>query len=489
MGQQSASRLAGDDYQHLYSWFELLQLLPTDSPYSHGYVEHPHAGAADDVTLHPKDNGRPAKYVQVKFHVDHSAAYSGSKLVEVQAAEARSVLHKLFDSWRMLKEQEPGGVEIWLVSNWASAEDLGEFLLESFCLSKNFFTGGPKSKACKLRTLWAEQLGAREEELAEFCRALRLRLGFAGMGELTERVDERMKVNGLRMGKVPQDLAIGIVRGWIQAGGENKRISRSEFEKAIAERGLRSDAAEIPKATLIIHAWDRRYFDVPPTIELDWTRFFDFESRSMPKQEVWMDALLPELKRAKAQLAGIPGANFIEFRGKLPLSALLVVGRTFPEGGGFRLRVEQPTGGETHLWRSDAPASPFETTVSETPIEGPGIDLLVSVSLTGDASADVQKLLSEEQRFKLWVDVKPASGASSTSVKSAGEVTAIALETKELLRQFRLRSGAEKIGLILYCPASVALFIGQRLNALGEVVAYERRAAGGYQEAVVIQTG
>jgi|SRR5579872_237141 len=489
MGEQSASRLAGDDYQHLYSWFELLQLLPADSPYSHGYVEHPRAGAADDVTLHPRENGRTAKYVQVKFHVDHSAAYSGSKLVEVQAAEARSVLHKLFDSWRMLKEQEPGGVEIWLVSNWASTEDLGEFLLESFSLSKDFFTGGPKSKAGKLRKLWAEQLGTTEEELAEFCRALRLRLGFAGMGELTERVDERMKVNGLRIGKVPQDLAIGIVRGWIQAGGENKRIGRVELEKAIAERGLRADPAETPKASLIIHGWDRRYFDVPPTVELDWTQFFDIESRSVPNQQVWIDTLIPSLKRAKAQLAVVPGANFIEFRGKLPLSALLVVGRALPEAGGFRLRVEQPTAGETYLWGSDAPASRFDMTVSEIPVEGPGKDLLVSVSLTGDAANDVRRLLSEDPRFKLWVDVKPTTGASSTSVKSAGEATAIALQVKELMRQFRVHSGAERIGLILYCPASVALFVGQRLNALGEVVAYERRIAGGYQEAVVIQTG
>src|ERR1700733_9843772 len=82
MGEQSAARLAGDDYQHLYSWFELLQLLPLDSPYSHGFVEHPHAGSADDVTLHPRDRTRAAKYVQVKFHVDHRAAYSGEKLVE-----------------------------------------------------------------------------------------------------------------------------------------------------------------------------------------------------------------------------------------------------------------------------------------------------------------------------------------------------------------------------------------------------------------------
>lgn len=489
MGEQSAARLAGDDYQHLYSWFELLQLLSPESAYSHGYVEHPRAGAADDVTLHPKDNQRAAKYVQVKFHVDHSAAYSGSKLVEVHVAEARSVLHKLFDSWRMLKEREPGGVEIWLVSNWASTEDLGEFLLESFCLSKDFFTGGPKSNAGKLRKLWVERLGTTEEELTEFCRALRLRLGFAGMGELTERVDERMKLHGLRMGKVPQELAISIVRGWIQAGGENKRISRVELEKAIAEKGLRADAAEIPKANLTIHGWDRRYFDVQPTIELDWTRFFDIETRSIPTQQLWTDELIPELKRAKAHLADVPGANFIEFRGKLPLSALLVVGRALPEAGGFRLRVEQPTAGETHLWRSDAPASRFDLTVSETPIEGEGKDLLVSISLTGDAANDVRGLLSEDSRFKLWVDIKPAAGASSTSVKSASEATAIAMQVKELMREIRIRSGAERSGLIMYGPASVALFLGQKLNALGEVIAYERRVAGGYQEAVVIQTG
>lgn len=150
---------------------------------------------------------------------------------------------------------------------------------------------------------------------------------------------------------------------------------------------------------------------------------------------------------------------------------MLVVGRALPEASGFRLRVEQPTAGETYLWRSDAPASQFDLTVSEIPVEGPGKDLLVSVSLTGDAANDVRRLLSENSRFKLWVDVKPATGARSTSVRSGSEATAIAVQVKELMRQFRIRSGAERIGLILYCPASVALFVGQRLNAVGEVVA------------------
>ena len=43
-------------------------------------------------------------------------------------------------------------------------EDLGEFLLESFCLSKDFFTGGPKSNAEKLRKLWVEVVAADESK-------------------------------------------------------------------------------------------------------------------------------------------------------------------------------------------------------------------------------------------------------------------------------------------------------------------------------------
>src|SRR2546421_333494 len=54
VAEQSASRLGGDDYQHLYSWFELLRLLDPESPYESAVVEHPQAEATDDITFHPR---------------------------------------------------------------------------------------------------------------------------------------------------------------------------------------------------------------------------------------------------------------------------------------------------------------------------------------------------------------------------------------------------------------------------------------------------
>ncbi|HWO23212.1 MAG TPA: hypothetical protein VNO30_30935 [Kofleriaceae bacterium] len=49
MGKQRATRLRGDDEQHLYSWYEALVLLDPRAPWDAVHVEHPSAGAADDV--------------------------------------------------------------------------------------------------------------------------------------------------------------------------------------------------------------------------------------------------------------------------------------------------------------------------------------------------------------------------------------------------------------------------------------------------------
>lgn len=82
MGEQSASRLEGDRYQHLLSGYELLRLLGKGSPFGHGDIEHPEAGSADDATLHARPGSSVAsRYMQVKWHVDHRGTCSLAGLV------------------------------------------------------------------------------------------------------------------------------------------------------------------------------------------------------------------------------------------------------------------------------------------------------------------------------------------------------------------------------------------------------------------------
>jgi len=489
MGEQSATRLQGDRYQHLYSWYELLQLLDKDSPYDQGFVEQEGAGSADDVTLHARqDSSKPTKFVQVKWHVDHRDSYSLVSLTEVLSG-TRSLLQKLFDSWKKLSVDGP--IEIWLVSNWAAAPDLGSFIhAHNWSLKPELLSCKATSGAGKSLVRWKEQLNAKEKELKAFCSDLRLRLGFAAIRDLEEMVDDRMSRHGLRIGENPGSIAIDLVSKWIELGGPNKRITRDSLIAAIRQRDLFAKKADAPLVSLCVHGWSRRSYDIRPTEELDWTEFFDRQSRRIPSQETWDSELHPQLRKAKAELAKFDAGSFIDLRGKLPLTIILAIGAEFPEVGGYRFRVEQPTRGETYLWRSDAKPSSAKLEVREDPGDPEGRDILALISITGDASADVRNFLQTcPIKFVARVYAQPTSGPGDASVQSDSDASAFAVHTKELIRTLRVKYQAKRTHLILYAPASYCLFLGQRLSALGDIATYERTIEGGYQTSLTLRTG
>lgn len=489
MGEQSAARMEGDRYQHLYSWYELLRLLDKDSIYEYAYVEHPEAGAADDVTLHPNAaSGRAARYVQIKWHVDQRDSYSFTNLAEVLSG-ARSLLEKLFDSWKQLRKTGP--VEIWLVSNWPSAQDLGGFLRSrGYTLSDDFFICTPRSAAAKVRRAWMKQLGATDEEIVAFCRDLRLRLGFSGISDFEEMVDERMARYGLRMGENARAIAIDVVKVWVELGGERKRITRAVLLDVINRRDLFAAKVDDPAVSLWIHGWGKRAFDRPPTVELDWTQYFDRTTRRIPDQTVWEQTLFGELERARTELSQLPNGAYIDFRGKLPLTAVLAVGARFSEVAGFSFRAEQPTRGENYLWRSDAKPSERTFQVKEETYESGGQEILVALSITGDATADVRALTEQLQgKLKALVYAEPDNGPGDAAITSNEDAVALAVRAKELIRASRNRYRASQTHLVLYAPATFCLFLGQRLNALGRIVTYERTQEGGYQASLILSTG
>ena len=95
--------------------------------------------------------------------------------------------------------------------------------------------------------------------------------------------------------------------------------------------------------SLWIHGWDKQTYRTPATVELDWTKFFDWETRRIASQEDWDKELFPQLKSTKETSNRLPDGRFIDIRGKLPLTASLAVGFMFPIVAGYRFRVEQPT--------------------------------------------------------------------------------------------------------------------------------------------------
>ena len=488
MGEQSASRLMGDRYQHLYSWYEILRLLDEDSPYAEAWVEHPQAGAADDLTLHPKPGvAEPMRFVQIKFHLNYADQYSFDTLLH-GTRETAAVLPKLFAAWRHLRER--GDVEVRLVSNWPPAPhpDLGAYIGHAHDLLDDFFALTEKSAVGAARARWRDELKAvDDEEILAFARALRLQLSYSSMRPLEEQVDDRMGRYHLKMGVNPRAIAIDEVSRRIEQGGGKKRFTREEVLEIVQSRDLRAEAAEDPPARVWIHGWAKQAFDRTPTFELDWTGHFNRDERRIASPEEWSRDLLPALRKVRDGLAGMSGGKYVDLRGKLPLTAALAVGSVLSEVAGFKLRVEQPTGGETLLWRSDA--QPSCATLDVKYEDGQSAeDLLIGVSVSGSGLADL-KALREAKGFGAVAYAEPASGTGSSAVTSAADAIALARAGKDLLRLMRTKYDAKRVHLVLYVPSSLAVFLGQQLNAVGSVVTYERSADGRYQESVALLTG
>jgi hypothetical protein len=488
MGEQSAARLEGDDYQHLFSWYEALQLLDSNAPWECAHVEHPSAGAADDVVLSPRSgSGVPTRYVQVKWHVAHGQTYSFDSLCEVVSG-SKSLLEKLFVSWKRLRSQ--GAIEVWLVSNWSFAPDLGGFIdAKANVLRDDFFDGGPTSKAGRARATWTTALGATSEELDAFCRALRFRLGYGSISELEGQVDDRMARHGLQTGQNARSIAVGLVRKWIEVGGGAKLITAASLRTAIKGADLEARSADAPPLVLWIHGWAKRTYEVNATTELDWTTFFDVTSRRVPTQTDWDNVLRPALVDCRKQFTTMPVKPCIDFRGKLPLTTLIAVGAEFPEVAGFSFRAEQPTRGETSLWRSNAPPTARRFETAQEAGDAAGRHLLVVLSITGDARKDARELIARiPGGVKAVVFAAPEGGPGDGAIGSAGDATALAVAAKNLIRAARQEHDAVETHLVVYAPATYCLFLGQRLNAVGDVVTYERAVAGGYQASLIVKT-
>lgn len=249
---------------------------------------------------------------------------------------------------------------------------------------------------------------------------------------------------------------------------------------------------EEPKTCLWIHGWVKRLYDCLPTVELDWTEYFDRDKRKVPSQRVWNHSLYEELRGAKKIFNRQKKGSFIDFRGLLPLTSVLAIGAMFPEVGGYRFRAEQPTRGKTALWRSDATPSKrkFKITQVKKNKGGCGQDILIALAITGSAKEKVVDLYNKHSEiFSAMIYAEPDSGPGDGALRSDRDAVALAIQAKELIRQCELEYKPSQIHLVVYGPAAYCLFLGQRLNALGKIVTYERILNKGYKRSVTIQTG
>ncbi len=221
---------------------------------------------------------------------------------------------------------------------------------------------------------------------------------------------------------------------------------------------------------LQIHGWDKQQSAEKATKELDWTPFYSKTPYEIPTPEVWKTTLLPQLTSIKQEWSKTYTHRHISLRGTLPLSVALNVGHLFPTQCGYIIDIEQNTPGRPAVvWKSGA-ASSLKFIVSKE--ERQGEDLLIVFSVSRNARPAVEKLIQEDpNRFGRVVYAEPETGIGVTAIASAEDAVALAIHGKALMDSYR--GTAPRLHVIMSAPAGFALFLGQQLNALGEIVTYE----------------
>lgn len=257
-------------------------------------------------------------------------------------------------------------------------------------------------------------------------------------------------------------------------------MDRAAIEAIIDSAARGENPIGEPAIHVVVHNWAREKYDLIPDHILDWTKYFDHDSkqRRVPTLETWRDGLLPELLALREKLR-INSIRLIKLRGKCCLSTGIALGQKFSQSAGWQFEIPQPP--QTEPWRSDAIARrdyPLRAHHTETNTEfqtdSTSNAIAIVVSVRRDSILNASKYLANHSiGVQALYDLRPATGTGELSVADAEEAQSIALAVRRELDQAQDKYDAEMTHLFFNGPFALAVFIGQQLNTVGSVQLYE----------------
>lgn len=496
MANQVAARLSGDDYQHLYSWYFVLELLMPQKNVRRVTIEDALAGSVDDVTVqHEVGTSKPDMFYQVKYHVDQRGEYSTQALIEHKPNET-SLLEKFWRTWKLLRANDAKRpIQLHLVSNWAW--DSKDKLKTCICghdnsISEDFLTASPRSAVGKLRKQWQDALQASDQDFAAFIHCLHFRLGFDCADELESRVTERMERLHLKTDLASLKVVTGIIRDWIKRGKQS--LTRDDVEQTLKQNDLYQPEDSERCVTIYLSTIKAQKFDLAPDHILDWRDYFvgdpNKKGHQLSDPTQWNGLLLPELQELEAQVNTETECRLVRARGLARLSAWFAFGFCFSEVARYTIEVDQ----QGNLWRTDAASTDdFEVLIGgarqeEEILDGEGETVAVGISVTGSLEHDVRSYLAgRTDKVAALLFLHPSRELGRDCLRSAGEVVALANGVKEHARAFAKRWKARKLLLFYFGPLSGACFLGHRLNAVCQEIQIMEDQQPGYAPAFLLR--
>jgi CBASS immunity sensor of nucleotide second messenger signals len=494
VANQVAAIISGIDYQHLYSWYHVLELMMPRKQVARVRVEDEDAVSADDVTVrHEAESEAADHFYQIKYHMNQDGHYSTDYLIAHKPNET-SLLKKLYKTWETIRAEQPSRpFEIYLVSNWAwdSVDKFkGCIRGKNNALLPEFFNATARMDIGKLRKKWETELDVASVDFEAFMRSLRFRVGFDCWDEMMQRVAERMDNLRLKSDDTSLLVASGIVREWVKSGPQD--LTRDVLEEAIQKHRLFLPPEKEPSVHVYLMTIKDQKYDIEPDYVLDWRDHFvgseQKRGHELKAPAAWNGVLLPELEKLEATINKDTDCRLIRARGQARLSPWFALGYVFCEVNRYTIEVDQ----FGKHWRTDAAASPDFALTSNAPdgetVDGDGTTVAVGISVAGDLAEDVRKdIEGRTERVASLLLIRPERELGRDCLRGAGDAVALAAGVKKLSQAFVKRWKATKLLLYYYGPLGGAAFMGHQFNAVCREIQIMENQHPGYSPSFLLR--
>ena len=261
----------------------------------------------------------------------------------------------------------------------------------------------------------------------------------------------------------------------------NQSIYRHELENAIWQGITEKDR---PKLTIRIHTSHEENVDKGPDgcLQFDWKNVFGGPNRNYPSTEEWNRIVTDKLCATKEWLIATKRTRCIHLIGHRRLSASIAIGVTFSAVSGFTIGIETKEG----VWwtnshaKEDTPDYHWHQSING---ESNG-EIAVGISIMKDtANTDVEQYL-ETKHF----NGKRLYLCGNAALQSDQHTNVAVQKVKSVIQELLSITQAQKVHLFFAGPAQFALFLGHRLNTLGEIQCYEWIEPNVYIPTVLIST-
>jgi hypothetical protein len=461
LASASGARLAGDDYQQIFTLLHAVRLLGETFGVTRVRMEVGEAGNVDDLVVEYAE--RPTLYHQVKFSRVAGDPIDHAWFTEKGGAK-RTPLQRFRDSYVKLTAKTPP--EMALVTNrlpppgdpvFKHREGRDGLLVPRWAAATD-------TASREVRSAWAEHLEITEEQLFEMLDHLRLMIGTGSLEELRERCAETMLAVGLRGDTEAVALAHAEIRERIQSGATE--LDQDAMTEIVARLKLSGDQRT---ATLAVQGIDRIAYPDSATHAIDWVDGYEGDeprTRRRLRPEVSIGEMGEDLRRAREELSA-GGYAHVRLAGAFRLGTAFAVGAALPRTAGFELSIRQGT----ELWTTRGDSAPAHLAVESHEV-AQGMEIALCLSISAEIADDViTHLRAEGIPVGKALAISPSAGASRDSIVDDMHARGIAQALLDLAREGS--SGAQRVHLFQAQPNALAMMLGHIWNRVPPTLIYE----------------